>query len=171
VHNSLLEKAKLQNDYYDVAVSFEVLEHIVCPLMFLNTIKGSLKKGGTLVLEVPNHNDALLSCYKEEISYKDFYYHKAHIHYFTPTSLSDLCRYCGFKGEVSSFLMYPFFNHVFWHQNLGPQPTAEIALSTPKPTNSWVVINDFYKKVEKEYEKLINVNMIGDCLIYRGKKV
>ena len=67
--------------------------------------------------------------------------------------------------------MYPFFNHVFWYHNLGPQATAKIALSTPEPTNSWAIINDFYKEVEKEYEKLINSNMIGDCLVYRGKKV
>ena len=31
-------------------------------------------------------------------------------------------------------------------------------------------INDFYKKVELEYEKLINDEMLGGALIFKGTK-
>jgi len=174
IHNSLLEHADLVKDNYDVAVSFEVLEHTTNPAEFLTKIQQSLKKGGNVVLEVPNHNDVLLSCYKKNIGYKDFYYHKAHIHYFTEQSLKELCEKCGFEGEVTSFLMYPFFNNVFWHHNSGPQANAKLALETPVPTHGMsqaeFKINNFFKKVELEYERLVNSNMVGDCLIYKGTK-
>ena len=173
IQNSTLEKADLKENFYDIAVSFEVLEHVLSPKTFLKKINKCLKKGASLVLEVPNHHDVLLSCYKKN-NYKDFYYHKAHIHYFTPESLKDLCSEVGFTGEVTSFLMYPFFNHVYWTQNHGPQATAKDALSLPIPTegNTQIEkqINKFYESVESQYEKMINSLMVGDCLMYKGKK-
>jgi len=70
--------------------------------------------------------------------------------------------------------MYPFFNHVFWHQNRGPQSSAEIALTTPRPASddsvAGAAINDFFAQVEKDYENLVNQHVAGDCLIYKGKK-
>ena len=174
VYNNLLEDANLDQDFYDIAVSFEVLEHIVNPKSFLSKINTVLKKNGIVHLEVPNHRDVLLSCYNKNIEYNKFYYHKAHIHYFTAESLNDLCNSCGFDGKVSSFLMYPFFNHVYWHHNKGPQQTANAALFLPTPTKNQSEIeqkiNLFYKRVESEYEELINNYMVGDCLFYQGRK-
>ena len=174
VFNSMLEDADLHENFYDVAVSFEVLEHVPNPKRFLEKIRKSLKSNGYIHLEVPNHNDVLLSCYDENIRYNKFFYHKAHIHYFTEKSLQDLLSNTGFEGEVSSFLMYPFFNHVHWRLNKGPQTSGTSALDLPVPTrnrsNTEKEINKFYKFVEDEYEKLVNKHMVGDCLIYRGVK-
>lgn len=173
IFNVSFEDADLSEDYYNLIVSNEVLEHTVNPVRFLEKCCSLLKQNGVIHLEVPNHNDALLSAY-QNTSYERFYYHKAHIHYFTVGSLQKLCQECGFKGETSSFLMYPFFNHVWWHQNHGPQRSASLALSTPVPTagnmNAEKSINEFYKNVEKEYEELINSYMFGDCLIFHGIK-
>jgi 2-polyprenyl-3-methyl-5-hydroxy-6-metoxy-1,4-benzoquinol methylase len=174
VYNSILEDANLESNFYDVAVSFEVLEHIVNPRAFLLKAAASLKEDGIIHLEVPNHQDVLLSCYNKDVGFNKFYYHKAHIHYFTPASLKELCGLCGFEGDVSSFLMYPFFNHVYWHFNQAPQLTGTEALCLPKPTEGQTEIeqkiNLFYKRVESEYEKLINDHMVGDCLTYQGRK-
>ena len=79
----------------------------------------------------------------------------------------------GFEGHISSFLMYPFFNHVWWSQNHGPQDCAFSALSTPKPADNspaGKTINDFYKRTELEYERMINEYALGDCLIFQGRK-
>ena len=174
VQNLLLEDADLQPESYDVIVSFEVLEHTVSPTDFLLKLHRSLKRHGAIYLEVPNHDDALLSCYDGDITYNNFYYHKAHIHYFTLESLTELCHECGFDGIAESFLMYPFFNHVYWHFNKGPQPTARQALSLPVPTDgvsaAQLDINLFYERVEKEYEELLNKNKVGDCIFFRGTK-
>jgi len=174
IFNTAFEETKLPCEYYDVIVGIEVLEHTVSPGHFLKKCFNLLSKNGLIHLEVPNHADVLLSTYKNA-EYRNFYYHKAHIHYFTKDSLSLLCRECGFCGNVSSFLMYPFFNHVWWHQNQKPQPSAATALVTPVATNGRnsveKEINTFYKRVEKEYEAMINDNMLGDCLIFQGRKL
>jgi len=173
IFNSTFEEAELPDEYYDVIVGIEVLEHAVSPRLFLKKCFNVLRGNGLIHIEVPNHDDVLLSAYKNS-SYQGFYYHKAHIHYFSKDSLLLLCRECGFDGSVISFLMYPFFNHVWWHQNHKPQSSAVTALSTPIPTegnsSAEKAINDFYKKVEKEYDSLINANMIGDCLIFQGRR-
>jgi 2-polyprenyl-3-methyl-5-hydroxy-6-metoxy-1,4-benzoquinol methylase len=174
IFNTTFEQGALKNGFYDVAVSIEVLEHTVSPREFLRKCYKVLKDKGILHLEVPNHNDVLLRYYPNT-GYDKFYYHKAHTHYFTKDSLLALCRDCGFEGDVSSFLMYPFFNHVWWHQHRGPQSSGALALRTPQPaedlTEEAKAINEFYRKAESDYEQLINQHVLGDCLIFQGKKV
>ena len=173
VINSLFnDSLDLPRNYFDMLVSIEVLEHVSQPELFLEKCYLHLKKGARIYLEVPNHHDVLYSTYDVE-KYKSFYYHKAHIHYFTDKSLNLFCSKAGFKGDVSSFLMYPFFNHVFWAQNNMPQKSGLTALSTLQPainSTGGKKINKFYKNVEKEYETLINELMLGDCLVYQGVK-
>lgn len=173
IFNTPLGNAVLPKDYYDLIVSNEVLEHTVNPGIFLRKCCFLLRKGGVLHLEVPNHDDVLLSTY-QDAGYKKFYYHKAHIHYFTVSSLQKLCQECRFGGKVSSFLMYPFFNQLWWYYNHGPQSSASLALATPAPaagkTSAAKAINEFYKYVEGKYEELINSYMLGDCLIFQGSK-
>ena len=173
IFNSTFEELDLESEYYEVVASFEALEHMVSPGSILQKTAGVMKQNGLINIEVPNHGDLLLSCY-ENIDYEKFYYHKAHIHYFTKESLFTLLEVCGFAGEVSSFLMYPFFNHVFWHQNQGPQSSAKVALAKPRPASEESVagaeINKFFKQVEQDYENLVNRHMVGDCLVYQGRK-
>ena len=173
IFNSPFEDLELKQEYYDVVTSFQVLEHMVSPSRVLKKASDLMSKNGHIYIEVPNHKDLLLSCFKN-ISYEKFYYHKSHIHYFTQTSLAQLLEICGFDGAVSSFLMYPFFNHIFWHQNHGPQSSAQTALETPRPASddsvAGMAINDFFTQVEKDYENLVNQHMVGDCLVYKGRK-
>jgi 2-polyprenyl-3-methyl-5-hydroxy-6-metoxy-1,4-benzoquinol methylase len=173
IFNSTFEDLDLKSEYYDVVTSFEALEHMVSPGSILQKTAGLMKHNGVINIEVPNHKDLLLSCY-ENIGYESFYYHKAHIHYFTKESLSNLLEVCGFDGATSSFLMYPLFNHVFWHQNRSPQPSAQVAMATPRPSSeksaAGVAINEFFARAEKEYETIVNQYMVGDCLVYQGKR-
>lgn len=174
VVNEDFEKAVLPENHYDFLVSIEVLEHVIDPVYFLKKCSCLLKKGGGLHLEVPNHHDVLFYTYKNE-GYQKFYYHKAHIHYFTPKSLMEFSEKSGFDGKVSSFLMYPFFNHVWWAQHHCPQLSGSQALASfapvPADDQNASEINEFYRRAEKEYEELINERMLGDCLIFQGKKV
>jgi len=173
IYNSKIEDTKLQPAYYDIITSFEVLEHMVSVKSYLQTCFNALKMNGNIIIEVPNHNDVLLSCYKSP-RYKKFYYHNAHIHYFTTTSLIDICNKYGFDGSVESFQIYPFFNHVNWCINDTPQSSAEDAINTPIPTNGnsteQIAINNFYKKVELMYDDLINDFKLGGEIIFKGKK-
>jgi 2-polyprenyl-3-methyl-5-hydroxy-6-metoxy-1,4-benzoquinol methylase len=172
VFNSTFDKAQLEKNYYDIIVAFDVVEHVPSPGNFLKKCHSLLKPGGRLVIAVPNHNDVLLTNY-ECNEYKNFYYHKAHINYFTSKSICDLCELAGFDGRAKSFLDYSFFNHVYWHQNNKPMATAEKAFVGEIISNNDALsnkINNFYKRVELEYENLINENMAGGALIFSGVK-
>ena len=167
VHNSLFDDVNLSNDYFDVIVAFDVVEHVFNPKDFLKKCFDLLNKDGILVIAIPNHDDVLLTQYNCK-EYQKFYYHKAHVNYFTESSLLDLCKSVGFYGRVNSFLDFSFFNHVHWQQNNKPMPTANTAFVGDVTKNE--KINDFYKKVELEYEKLINDEMLGGALIFKGTK-
>lgn len=171
--NSVLEKAALPCGYFSFAAAFEVLEHTATPCFFLKKCSDALIPGGRILLEVPNRNDILYSTYRIS-RYQTFFYHKAHIHYYTPQSLSIMLHQNGFVGDVSSFLMYPFFNHVYWAQNNKPQGSGETALNLCVPVNLSTTegarLNEFWQKCETEYDHLVNSMMLGDCLIFSGVK-
>jgi 2-polyprenyl-3-methyl-5-hydroxy-6-metoxy-1,4-benzoquinol methylase len=173
LYSNSFEEADLPEEFYDLVICFEVLEHVSSPRLFLEKTSKVLKRGGLVNFEVPNHNVALLRCYQSS-GHDQFYYHKAHIHYFTSESMNRLFQSCGFEGQASSFLVYPFFNHVFWHFNRGPQESFEAALTTPQPTSGESKvqreINAFYSQVESQYEDLVNRHGAGDCLLYQGRK-
>jgi 2-polyprenyl-3-methyl-5-hydroxy-6-metoxy-1,4-benzoquinol methylase len=173
LYSDSFDKVELPDEFYDLVISFEVLEHISSPRQFLEKTLQVLKRGGVVNFEVPNHKAALLRCY-QNTGYDRFYYHKAHIHYFTSESLRQLFQICGFEGQAKSFSMYPFFNHVYWYFNRGPQASFKDALTTPQPSaeKSEVQqeINNFYNQVESSYEDLVNRHGVSDCLLYQGHK-
>ena len=170
--NSTFKDVDLNENYYDIIVAFDVVEHVYYPGDFIQKCYRLLKDGGRLFIVVPNHNDVLLSNYDCN-NYKNFYYHKAHINYFTSDSIKHLCESIGFKGEVDSYLDYSFFNHVFWYQNDKPMGTSEDAFISKVINKNDTLskkINNFYKSIELEYEKLINDNLAGGALIFNGVK-
>jgi SAM-dependent methyltransferase len=85
-------------DKYDIVYSSMTLEHTEDPLKFINQCASKLKKDGTLYIEVPNLNDALLSVYENK-AYKKFYFRKAHLWYFTPYAFLTLMAKAGFVGK------------------------------------------------------------------------
>ena len=173
IFNQCLGSCDLPENHYDIIVSFDVLEHVFnVGSEFLEKCFRALKPGGVIVIGVPNHNDILLTTYKSE-RYKKFYYHKAHVNYFTSQSLIDLTSSYGFNGEVSSFLDYSFFNHVYWSQNNSPMNSALGAFASQpcyENTNLGKDINEFYLSVEQAYQNLINSRKAGGALIYIGRK-
>ncbi|WGL60835.1 class I SAM-dependent methyltransferase [Pigmentibacter sp. JX0631] len=166
----------IANQQYDIITSFEVLEHVANPVQFLRKAHSLLSDNGIIHFEVPNHFDALLSLYKN-LGYSNFFYHKAHIHYFTPTSLIEVFKVCGFEGSIKGLQGYPVFNQIFWLQNSKPQPNGEIALSDPllnihKDNNKEIFceLSDFFHRMELEYECIVSKYHYSDCLLYTGKK-
>ncbi len=90
----------------DIAVAFQVIEHVEQPLQFLRSIGGLLKPGGLLVIATPNRNDVLLKLLPEAFS--AFFYRVVHRWYFDQHSLrSCVERSLGFdlvsEGYFHSF--------------------------------------------------------------------
>ncbi len=56
IKNTDLIKAKYPSNYFDIITINQVLEHINNPIENLQEIKRIMKKGGILIIGVPNHN-------------------------------------------------------------------------------------------------------------------
>ena len=59
IFNGMFEKMDTE-EKYNLVTSFEVLEHIVSPSIFIKKCYELMESGGTINMEVPNHNDVLL---------------------------------------------------------------------------------------------------------------
>jgi 2-polyprenyl-3-methyl-5-hydroxy-6-metoxy-1,4-benzoquinol methylase len=126
-----LEKSRFADQTYDVVCAFQVIEHVEQPAEFLKTLRQATKKGGTLFIEAPNLHDPLLSVWNVP-TYQKFFYHSAHLHYFTEASLRKVAQDAGFRPdqiEISFTQDYNVLNHLHWIMNDGPQADCHVGLS------------------------------------------
>ncbi len=138
-----------QKGQYDVATLFHVVEHIIDPLETLKKVKGMLREGGTVVVEVPHARDVLFQL----DSFKAFSLWSEHLILHTKESLQALLQEAGFKNiEVEGFQRYPLSNHIGWlvdgkpgGQNRRPELRA--------------------RGVEEAYEKVLKESDQTDTLI------
>lgn len=136
--SEFLRESRFADRHYDVICAFQVLEHVSDPVVFLKELRASAKKGATMFIEVPNLNDPLLSVWNVE-AYQKFFYHSAHLHYFTEDSLRTAARLVGFADEqvqISFTQDYNLLNHLNWIMNNAPQATCNIGLSEVSLTGS-----------------------------------
>jgi len=127
----LLDNSKFAHKKYDLVCAFQVMEHVVNPVLFLKDLMRVSKKGGTIFLEVPNLDDALLSVW-DIAPYRKFFYHSAHLHYFTGNSLKKVATDAGFLPksiQVKYTQDYNLLNHLNWLTNGTPQATCHVGLA------------------------------------------
>lgn len=77
---------------YDVAVAFEVLEHIVDPSQLLRNARRSLKLGGLLILSTPNGGSYEVERLREKSNQVPF----EHVRLYNPQSVAVLLKRFGF---------------------------------------------------------------------------
>ena len=99
---------------FDVVCCFWVLEHVLFPEEFLNSLKSYLKPNGVLFLEVPNVNEALLSFYNVP-EFKNYQYQLPHNWYFDEETIKKLLYKCGFNYcDIVKVQRYGLANHLGW---------------------------------------------------------
>lgn len=105
---------------FDVITMFQVIEHLENPHEIMSDIKKKLSRGGILVIETPNAEDALISKYHSN-SFMDFTFWSEHLFLYNSVSLERLMKDCGFSvvdnGQVQR---YPLANHLYWLAENGP---------------------------------------------------
>jgi 2-polyprenyl-3-methyl-5-hydroxy-6-metoxy-1,4-benzoquinol methylase/predicted RNA-binding Zn-ribbon protein involved in translation (DUF1610 family) len=82
-------------DYrYQSISGFDVLEHVLDPVGFLESVHRLLEPGGTVAVSVPNRGS--LIC---KIMRKNWYFYipEEHMHYFDPSSMTRLLKSTGFN--------------------------------------------------------------------------
>lgn len=130
--------------HYDVILLFHVLEHIGEPKEFLRNTKSLMRPEGNLLIEVPNLNDHMLDICS---AYKEFYFQRAHVSYFTPGTLSLLANECGFRITVLFGIQrYSIGNAINWLTYGKPQVETPM-LELPEGLE-WV--EDHYKSQLRE---------------------
>jgi 2-polyprenyl-3-methyl-5-hydroxy-6-metoxy-1,4-benzoquinol methylase len=111
-----VQKTFTEKNYnsYDVITLFHVLEHIPNPLEVLDLIFKLLKKGGTLIIEVPHANDFLLKSLDLEC-FKQFTLWSEHLVLHTRGSLEVFLK--SFNPErflIKGYQRYSLDNHLQW---------------------------------------------------------
>ena len=169
-----IERSGFSKNYFDIICVYQVLEHIENPREFLSALLPYLKKGGRIFIEVPNINDPLLTLYRIP-SYQQFYYHDAHLFYYSPKTLNRMMQSAGFSGKVAGFQLYNFLNHIHWLNTGKPQANSTIATGKPiliadKKNKHANILNEWVGGIDREYRVLLEKNLVSDCLLFIGKK-
>lgn len=143
----------LPNNHFNIITMFHVVEHLDDPVSILNTLFDKLYDNGRLIIELPNHDDALNILYQSE-AYKKFIYVPYHKFYFNEDTLRLLAEETLFKTEyIKTEQRYELSNHLFW-----------LAKQSPGGHNLWPFLNS------KEYKKQLEIMRLGDTITMVLKK-
>ena len=136
---------------YNIITLFHVLEHLADPLSILKNLMEILSNDGTLIIETPNANDALLSLY-QNTAFADFTYWSCHLYLYSMKSLELLISKAGLKiVNIGQVQRYPLSNHLYW-----------LAQGKPGGHDAWALLNS--KKLEKAYSAILEQNGMCDTI-------
>lgn len=176
VFSDELKNTNLTQNSLDAVCAFQTLEHANNPEKLIKEIRAYLKTNGLIAIEVPNLYDALAHIYDLPNYYK-FFFHKAHIWYFTKKSLGKLMRKLGFEGEIYHMQDYNILNHMHWLEQDTPSSNCERGLSSPifpfKKTVSSKIkneLNKFIQTVDDSYKKKLEDLEIASNIMFIGRK-
>lgn len=175
VYSEPIETIKIEEEPFDLVTSLQVVEHVPNPINFIKNLARQVKPGGYLYLELPNLDDALISCYKSA-GYAQFYFREPHVSYFTKKTLAAAVKAAGLSGEIKTVQRYNFTNHVNWILTDKPQTNFNLGNAEPKLVSDESVagdirndLNAFIKRVDSEYKALLQKHGVGECLTFLAK--
>jgi 2-polyprenyl-3-methyl-5-hydroxy-6-metoxy-1,4-benzoquinol methylase len=96
IHNGFFDDYKCPDDFFDVIHMSMVLEHIHEPLQCLQRINKLLKKGGQLIISVPDISGFEANIYGK---YVRTLHVPQHLNHFTPKTIKAILNKAGFKVE------------------------------------------------------------------------
>lgn len=176
IFNEDIENTWLHKKSFDIICMFQILEHVKDPICFLSQYKEYLKPNGLICIEIPNINDALRYVYNLP-NYNKFYFHPAHLWYFSEKSLNILMKKAGFSGDIVFTQSYNILNHLHWIDTDTPQKSCVLGLSRPSlpireeiGNNIEEVLNSFISDIDLLYKRLLSGLKITDNITYIGKK-
>ena len=173
IYNNDIQHTGLPKKSFDIICLFQVLEHVKNPIEFISQYKDYLKPNGRMCIEVPNINDALRCAYNLP-NYNRFYFHQAHLWYFSEKSLNILMKKAGFTGDIHFTQSYNILNHLHWIDTDTPKPNCLAGLSKPYlPARKGAannILNSFISDMDLLYKRLLSGLKITDTITYIGKR-
>ena len=149
----------VDDESLDVVTLFHVFEHLQNPIEVLGEIAQKLVSGGTIIIEVPQANDALLSLYDSN-SFKEFTFWSEHLILHTRSSLAKFIEQCDSLEleSIQGFQRYPLANHLYW-----------LAKEMPGGHEKWAFLNN--DPLQEAYaETLQSLDMTDTLIAYIQKK-
>jgi len=111
-HQFLHGSEDLADDSVDVVVSFDTLEHVPEPIIFLKEIRRVLKPRAQAFIGLPNQDDFLKAFVPE---YVPFFYHLSHLYYFSASALQFAFEQAGLVDiNISNIHKYDITNALVW---------------------------------------------------------
>jgi 2-polyprenyl-3-methyl-5-hydroxy-6-metoxy-1,4-benzoquinol methylase len=89
IQTAAVDTATMPGESQDLVTMFHALEHVPDPLALLMTVRRWLRRGGHLVVEVPN--------VAARVQAPNHQYHYAHLHHFTGSTLGALGEAAGLR--------------------------------------------------------------------------
>lgn len=150
----------IEDDSLDIITAFHVVEHLAEPVEILQMLTKKLRKGGRLLIEVPNSNDALLIIYKNK-SFSEFTYWSPHLYLYNHKTIELLFKKVNNTNiEFIKYIQrYPLSNHLYWLTN-----------NKPGGHQVWGNFIDS-KELTKAYETQLAALGVTDTLIIQISKV
>lgn len=119
------DAVKVHPKSIDVAVTFQVIEHVLNPRFFLSEIATLLKPGGVLIIATPNRDDILMKLLPED--FPPFNYRIAHRWYFDRSSLRNCAELAGLQVESERYVQsYGMSNALLWMKERRPNGYARL---------------------------------------------
>jgi 2-polyprenyl-3-methyl-5-hydroxy-6-metoxy-1,4-benzoquinol methylase len=169
-----LADTDLEPGSFDVVCAYQVMEHVADPVAFAAELRRYVKPGGIVLVEVPNLDDPLLRIYENE-AYRRFYFHKAHLWYFTAAPLLEVMRRGGLSGRVVAAQDYNFTNHLHWALRGEPQPdphaglgAAQLPVGPGAPQDAAADLRAWAAKADAEYKAILARHGITDNIAFVG---
>jgi SAM-dependent methyltransferase len=159
---------------FDLIISIATLDHLPNPFETLSCMKKLLTPLGKIYIEVPNIDEAL-NCYLPEhnrILYNNFFWHRAHLFYFSRDTITALFRKAGLSVRITSRHEYTLKNFLNWYFLGKPQSDfvtglTEIGLlggSSDFETR----MNEMFSRMDSEFKRIMAETFRGDNLCCLG---
>ena len=104
IFSTTIEKTDFPDGYFDIITCFHVLEHLTDPLNSLKHALKLLKRGGLMIIEVPNLNSLGFQIFKRRWQPLEI---TTHLNHFTPATLQKVFETAG-KTQI---IRTDFFSH------------------------------------------------------------
>lgn len=161
IHGSIKELENADN-HYDHIISSHCVEHVPDVYRLFNAFYNSLKKGGSLSIEVPNGNSLSFKILKKYYVYLTL---PLHIHIFSIKSLSYVAEKIGFKN-----IKFSTFN------NLKKQATSFEFINRNKKNGLFlgskekIKLRYYLMALLKTYTYKGKKKGLGDCIVMKMTK-
>ena len=140
------------NERFNLITAFHVIEHLKNPVGFLKEVSSLLHPEGSLYLEFPNADDALLSLYDSK-PFSKFTYWSCHLMLFNHETIQIAIKQAGLQCKsIKQIQRYSLSNHLHW-----------LAKGLPGGHNVWSFLDS--QELNTEYEKILANAKVCDTLL------